>query len=240
MTPDPAAPRPRRLRPKGAARRGLDPLPHRTAQGGAARALPEGDQDAPRPGGALALPRRVLPGVRVSLAFTVQADLFIPAGGRPETIDRENWERYLLPDGTPSARAIVEGANSFITPEARVQLQRKGVIIMRDASANKCGVISSSYEIIANLTARREGVPGQQEPLREGRARDPGKAGRRRGQPDPPAPPGDRAALHRDLRRHQPGDQRPLRPALQVLPGAPGAHPGAGLPAGDPGPPARP
>ena len=87
-----------------------------------------------------------------SLAFTVPADLFIPGGGRPETIDKDNWQRYLLPDGTPSARAIVEGANSFITPEARVQLQRKGVIIMRDASANKCGVISSSYEIIANLT----------------------------------------------------------------------------------------
>ena len=97
-----------------------------------------------------------------SLAFTVPADLFIPGGGRPETIDRENWERYLLPDGTPSARAIVEGANSFITPEARVQLQRKGVIIMRDASANKCGVISSSYEIIANLTLdEREFLAGK-------------------------------------------------------------------------------
>ena len=44
---------------------------------------------------------------------------------------------------------VITGANSFLTPEARPQLQRKGVIIMRDASANKCGVISSSYEIIA-------------------------------------------------------------------------------------------
>ncbi len=79
------------------------------------------------------------------------ADLFIPAGGRPETIDRDNCERFLLPDGTPSARVIVEGANSFLTPEARNELQRRGVLIMRDASANKCGVISSSYEIIANL-----------------------------------------------------------------------------------------
>jgi glutamate dehydrogenase len=85
------------------------------------------------------------------LTFTVAADLFIPAGGRPETIDAENWERFLLEDGTPSARAIVEGANSFITPAARVELQKKGVVLLRDASANKCGVISSSYEIIANL-----------------------------------------------------------------------------------------
>jgi glutamate dehydrogenase len=85
------------------------------------------------------------------LVFTVRADVFIPAGGRPETIDGRNWQKFLLPDGSPSARAIVEGANSFITPEARVQLQKKGVLLVRDASANKCGVISSSYEIIANL-----------------------------------------------------------------------------------------
>jgi glutamate dehydrogenase len=85
------------------------------------------------------------------LIFDTPADLFIPGGGRPETIDINNWERFFLADGTPSARAIIEGANSFITPEARVLLQKRGVIIMRDASANKCGVISSSYEIIANL-----------------------------------------------------------------------------------------
>jgi glutamate dehydrogenase len=85
------------------------------------------------------------------LVFTVPADLFIPAGGRPETIDRSTWQQFLLADGKPSARVIVEGANSFITPEARVQLQKNGAVIMRDASANKCGVISSSYEIIANL-----------------------------------------------------------------------------------------
>ncbi len=85
------------------------------------------------------------------LPFKVRADLFIPAGGRPETIDASNWEKFFLPDGTPSSRAIVEGANSFITPEARGELQKRGIIIMRDASANKCGVISSSYEIIANL-----------------------------------------------------------------------------------------
>jgi len=86
-----------------------------------------------------------------SLIFTVKTDLFIPAGGRPETIDSQNWRSFLNTEGVPSARIIVEGANSFITPEARIQLQKSGVTIMRDASANKCGVISSSYEIIANL-----------------------------------------------------------------------------------------
>ncbi len=86
-----------------------------------------------------------------NLVFKVDADLFIPAGGRPETIDNSNWQRFLDENETPTARVIVEGANSFLTPTARVELQKRGVVIMRDASANKCGVISSSYEIIANL-----------------------------------------------------------------------------------------
>lgn len=86
-----------------------------------------------------------------SLVFTVKADLFIPAGGRPETIDVQNWRLFLDEQGLPSSGVIIEGANSYITPEARVQLQKNGVVLMRDASANKCGVISSSYEIIANL-----------------------------------------------------------------------------------------
>jgi len=86
-----------------------------------------------------------------SLVFTVKTDLFIPAGGRPESIDGRNWQQFLDQEGRPTAQVIVEGANSYITPEARLQLQKNGVVIMRDASANKCGVISSSYEIIANL-----------------------------------------------------------------------------------------
>ncbi len=86
-----------------------------------------------------------------TLPFTVEADLFIPAGGRPETIDASNCHKYLGANGRPSAPLIVEGANSFITPAARIELQQRGVLILRDSSANKCGVISSSYEIIGNL-----------------------------------------------------------------------------------------
>lgn len=86
-----------------------------------------------------------------NIIFNVQTDLFIPAGGRPETINENNVQRYFSDDGTASSNVIVEGANSFITPAARETLQQNGVVIMRDASANKCGVISSSYEIIANL-----------------------------------------------------------------------------------------
>ncbi len=86
-----------------------------------------------------------------ALLFSVPADLFLPCGGRPETLDRSNWSRILDAQGKPNVRVIVEGANSFISPEARLEIQKQGVVIMRDASANKCGVISSSYEVIANL-----------------------------------------------------------------------------------------
>ena len=86
-----------------------------------------------------------------SLAFEVEADLFIPAGGRPETIDVDNVDKFFTKSGVASSKCIVEGANSYITPAAREELQSRGVVIIRDASANKCGVISSSYEIIANL-----------------------------------------------------------------------------------------
>ncbi|NOY14120.1 MAG: amino acid dehydrogenase [Deltaproteobacteria bacterium] len=85
------------------------------------------------------------------LIFKVTTDLFIPAGGRPETLDASNCGRFFDEEGNPRAKIIVEGANSFITPDARIELQQRGVVILRDASANKCGVISSSYEIIANL-----------------------------------------------------------------------------------------
>ncbi len=85
------------------------------------------------------------------LIFSEPVDLFLPCGGRPETIDENNCPRFFHNGGNPSARIIVEGANSYITPGARVALQKGGVIILRDASANKCGVITSSYEIIANV-----------------------------------------------------------------------------------------
>ena len=79
-----------------------------------------------------------------------EAEVFIPCGGRPQTINAANVAGYS-PNGTPSSRAIVEGANSFITPDARVTLQKQGVVIVKDASANKCGVITSSYEILSGI-----------------------------------------------------------------------------------------
>ncbi|MCA9290255.1 MAG: NAD-glutamate dehydrogenase [Phycisphaerales bacterium] len=87
--------------------------------------------------------------LRNTLHNRVAADVFVPAGGRPGAIHEGNWRDYLRADGTPSSRLVVEGANLFITPEARIHLSDHGAIIMKDSSANKCGVICSSYEIMA-------------------------------------------------------------------------------------------
>ena len=87
---------------------------------------------------------------RNSLHFAVSADVFIPAGGRPYTVNDKNWQQFFV-DGKPTARAVVEGANIFFTAEAREQLQKSGILNIKDSSANKCGVICSSYEIIASL-----------------------------------------------------------------------------------------
>ena len=92
---------------------------------------------------------------RNTLHTRLTADAFLPCGGRPETLHGGNW-RAFVHGTTPSSRLIVEGANLFLTPEARTALADVGVVIFKDSSANKCGVICSSYEIIASMLLSSE------------------------------------------------------------------------------------
>ncbi|RFT16882.1 MAG: NAD-specific glutamate dehydrogenase [Candidatus Saccharicenans subterraneus] len=80
-----------------------------------------------------------------------RADIFVPCGGRPASININNWKCWLDAEGKPRFKVIVEGANLFLTQEARLRLEEKGVIIYKDASANKGGVTSSSLEVLASL-----------------------------------------------------------------------------------------
>jgi glutamate dehydrogenase len=80
-----------------------------------------------------------------------RADLFVPCGGRPAAVNITNWTHLLDERGQPKFRIIVEGANLFITEEARLRLEERGVIIIKDSSANKGGVTSSSLEVYACL-----------------------------------------------------------------------------------------
>lgn len=86
------------------------------------------------------------------------ADMFVPCGGRPEAVDINNVHLLFSMEKTgdqevfvPRFKYIVEGANLFFTQEARIRLEAAGVIIFKDASANKGGVTSSSLEVLAAL-----------------------------------------------------------------------------------------
>lgn len=96
------------------------------------------------------------------------AEVFVPCGGRPNSVTLANVGRLLhIPDATGEAmmagkldhihpnqlkfKIIVEGANLFISQDARLALERCGVVLIKDASANKGGVTSSSLEVYAGL-----------------------------------------------------------------------------------------
>jgi len=85
-----------------------------------------------------------------------KADLFVPCGGRPASININNWTHFLDAEGRPRFKIISEGANLFLTQGARLRLEEKGVIIFKDASANKGGVTSSSLEVFASLALTDE------------------------------------------------------------------------------------
>ncbi|MDB2687586.1 NAD-glutamate dehydrogenase, partial [Mariniblastus sp.] len=93
---------------------------------------------------------------RNELHNRLTANVFLPAGGRPSTINSNNWQRFLDESGKPSSPIVVEGANLFITDQARDELSKCGVAIVKDSSANKCGVICSSMEIIAGMLISKE------------------------------------------------------------------------------------
>ena len=79
------------------------------------------------------------------------ADLFVPCGGRPESVNLTNVAKLFDAKGRPRYKIIVEGANLFFTQDARMVLENAGVVLYKDASANKGGVTSSSLEVLAAL-----------------------------------------------------------------------------------------
>eukprot|EP00923_Selenidium_pygospionis_P030145 GHVN01053541.1.p1 GENE.GHVN01053541.1~~GHVN01053541.1.p1 ORF type:complete len:1028 (+),score=161.33 GHVN01053541.1:638-3721(+) len=85
------------------------------------------------------------------LSPLARADLFNPCGGRPESITPFNVDSLFDSKGEPHFKYICEGANLFITEDARRTLEKRGVVLFKDASANKGGVTSSSLEVLAAL-----------------------------------------------------------------------------------------
>ncbi|OLY81852.1 NAD-specific glutamate dehydrogenase [Smittium mucronatum] len=80
------------------------------------------------------------------------ATLFVPCGGRPESIDVNNVSKLISSDGVPRFKYIVEGANLFFTQDARIRIEKAGAVLFKDASSNKGGVTSSSLEVLSALS----------------------------------------------------------------------------------------
>ncbi|TDL19702.1 NADH-dependent glutamate dehydrogenase [Rickenella mellea] len=107
------------------------------------------DQDVSLPSGEL-----VIDGTdfRNSAHLRFKADLFVPCGGRPEAVNISNVAGLVDHEGKPHFKYIVEGANLFLTQQARLYLEKRKVILFKDSSANKGGVTSSSLEVLAGLS----------------------------------------------------------------------------------------
>lgn len=102
-----------------------------------------------------------LPGNEMNLLYRNNlhqtiTDIFMPGGGRPRTLNETNVTTYLDPQGKPTSKAIVEGANLYLTPEARRFLEDLGTLVLKDSSCNKGGVITSSFEVLSSLCMTEE------------------------------------------------------------------------------------
>lgn len=82
---------------------------------------------------------------------STKTDIFIPSGGRPRTLNESNYEDFLDETGKPTSKAIIEGANLYLTQAARRKYEELGTLIVKDSSANKTGVICSSFEVLCGL-----------------------------------------------------------------------------------------
>lgn len=85
--------------------------------------------------------------------FVENVDVFVPCGGRPASINLNNIDLYIdSKTGKSKIPVIVEGANLFITQDCRLKLEAAGCTLVKDSSANKGGVTSSSLEVLASLS----------------------------------------------------------------------------------------
>lgn len=55
----------------------------------------------------------------------------------PEAVNVSNMAALIDAEGKPHFKYIVEGANLFLTQQARLHLEKRRVILFKDSSANK-------------------------------------------------------------------------------------------------------
>ena len=64
----------------------------------------------------------------------------------PEAVNISNVAALVDTEGKPNFKYVVEGANLFLTQQARLHLEKRKVILFKDSSTNK-GTISS-YSVL--------------------------------------------------------------------------------------------
>ncbi|GJJ15430.1 hypothetical protein Clacol_009707 [Clathrus columnatus] len=89
---------------------------------------------------------------RNSAHLRFKADLFVPCGGRPESVNLSNVAALVDHDGKPHFKYVVEGANLFFSQQARLALEKRKIVLYKDSSANKGGVTCSSLDVLAGLS----------------------------------------------------------------------------------------
>jgi hypothetical protein len=62
---------------------------------------------------------------------------YIIIHGSPEAVNVSNMAALIDAEGKPHFKYIVEGANLFLTQQARLYLEKRKVILFKDSSANK-------------------------------------------------------------------------------------------------------
>ena len=72
-----------------------------------------------------------------SLFFFLNEDVSVKIKRRPEAVNISNMAALVDSEGKPHFKYIVEGANLFLTQQARLHLEKRKVILFKDSSANK-------------------------------------------------------------------------------------------------------
>ncbi|KAE9383804.1 NAD(P)-binding protein [Gymnopus androsaceus JB14] len=89
-----------------------------------------------------------------------KADFFVPCGGRPKAVNISKMAALFDSEAKPHFKYIVEGANLFLTQQARLFLEKRKVVVFKDSSTNKAGLALSTQEYV-DLMIFKDGKPSE-------------------------------------------------------------------------------
>ena len=69
--------------------------------------------------------------------FLFSEDVRVKIKRRPEAVNISNMAALVDAEGKPHFKYIIEGANLFLTQQARLHLEKRKVILFKDSSTNK-------------------------------------------------------------------------------------------------------